>query len=233
MSLDCTIVIPGVDAGVRGNGAPKVSKTGPVRDFLKDSEHYYRAVWMHVRGCGACDPKEVLDGFLENRKTRHFGQTSSLLVAMAEKYQKGFPLRIPNSLVREYVVRAMSSWPTFEKRVPNLSVEEVLRAEALYMDHWRQKVVKVGATHRVNHAFYEAQSYIGWLNDSPERAYLGQVVPEGVKRAASMTRNGALAAGGLDLAVWLVTRHDWKTAIRDPVAGEVMLVLLAEEVLGT
>lgn len=233
MSLDCTIVIPGVDAGVRGNGAPKVSKTGPVRDFLKDSEHYYRAVWRHVRGCGACDPKEVLDGFLENRKTRHFGQTSSLLVAMAEKYQKGFPLRIPNSLVREYVVRAMSSWPTFEKRVPNLSVEEVLRAEALYMDHWRQKVVKVGVRKdfRLHHAFYEAQGYIGWLNDSPEREYLGESVPDSVRRASSMTREGALAAGGLDLAVWLVTRHDWRTALLDPVAGGVMANVLAGHVL--
>lgn len=231
MSLDCVITIPGVDAGARGNGAPKVSKTGPVRDFLKDSEHYYRAVWKHAKSCAVCAPAEILDGFLENRKERHFGQTSSLLVAMAEKYARSFPDRVPKALVREYVVRCMSSWPTFEERVSCLSVKEILRAEELYMESWRERVLKVGVQpdFKIYHAFYEAQGYVGWLNDKERRAT--RVVPPRTRRAAAMSRRTAIYACGWDLAVWLMTRHTWETAILDPVAGGIMANVLAGHVL--
>ncbi len=231
MSIDCEIVVPGFDAGARDDGAPKISKTGPLRDFLRDSDHYYRAVWKHARTCVVCDPAEILDGFLENRKKKHFGQTSSLLVSMAEKYRRKIPDRVPEAVVREYVIRSMSSWPTFADRVSALSVDDILRAESLYLESWRCRVARFGGleSFRIHHAFYEAQGYLGWLNGREDRAV--KVVPGRVREAARLSRNKAVERGGWDLAVWLVTRHDWMTAAKDPVVGGLMANKLAEHVL--
>lgn len=240
MALDCVITIPGTDQGARGNGAPKLTKVGPVHDFLKDSEHYYRAVWKHVKECGTCDPADVLRGFLANRDARQFGQTSTMLVEMAEKYRRHFGERIPEELVREFIIRSATSWETFEDRISRLSPEEIVRAHDLYVEAWRKDVLKSatpraprrkgGRKVRRSWPFARGQGVIGWLNDKSQ-AHLGRVVPLHTRKAAALTREAAMANGGWDLMAWLITRHSWETALADPDVQYVMAVELAEEVM--
>ncbi len=210
---------------------------GPVSSFLKDSEIYYRAIWKHVRACGRCDPAEVLRGFLANRDARHHGKTSTILIEMAEKYKRAMPDRVPDELVREYVIRSATSWDVFEDRVTSLSAEEIVRSHDMYMKAWKAEVLEDGKKPRKNGSrlrrtwpFARGQGSVGWLNDK-ERAHLGFVVPEAVLKAAAMTREQAMKAGGWDLMVWLITRHDRRTALEDPDVRYILAVDMAEEVM--
>lgn len=237
MSVDCEITVPGADAGARGNGAPKQTKVGPVSAFLKDSEHYYRAVFKHVKECGRCDPAEVLRGFLANRDARHRGQTSNLLIRMAEKYKRQFGDRVPDELVREFVVRGATAWESYEERVGSLSPEEVVRSHDMYMAAWKQEVLEEGAKGRRKGSrlkrlwpFHRGQGSIGWLNDK-ERSHLGMEVPAEVLRAAAMSREQAMEAGGWELMVWLVTRHTMETALADPDVRYILSLDIAEDVM--
>lgn len=237
MSMDCEIRIPGANDGTRGNGAPAKTKTGPVSSFLKDSEHYYRAVWKHVKECPRCDPAEILRGFLANRDARQRGQTSTLLVEMAEKYRRHFKDRIPDDLIREFVIRAATSWEAFEDRVATLSSEEIVRAHDMYVSAWRAEILEDGKKPRKNSSrlrrtwpFARGQGTVGWLNDK-ERSHLGSPVPEHVLEAAALTRDAAMEKGGRDLMVWLITRHDRQTAMADPDVRYVLAVDMMEEVM--
>ncbi len=230
--MDCEIRVPAGDGGLRRDAV------GPVSSFLKDSEIYYRAVWKHVKQCRRCDPAEVLRGFLANRDARHRGQTSALLVTMAEKYRRAMPDRVPAELVREFVIRCASSWEAFEDRVDDLSPEEIVRSHDAYMAAWKSEVLesadaarkKRGRGMTRSHPFARGQGSVGWLNDK-ERSHLGRAVPERTRRAAAMTREEAMKAGGRDLMIWLITRHSWKTTLEDPDVRYIFAVDMAEEIM--
>lgn len=235
--MDCEIRVPGVNDGAAGNGAPSRTKVGPVSSFLKDSDHYYRAVWKHVKGCSRCDPAEVLRGFLANRDVRHRGETTTLLIEMAEKYRRAMPDRVPAELVREFVVRGVCSWNAFEDRVGSLSAEEIVRAHDMYLIAWKKEILesvkkeKRGRSRMVRRwPFCRGQGEVGWLNDK-DHSHLGMKVPERTARAAAMSRDEAMAAGGWDLAVWLITRHDRMTAMEDPDVKYVLAFDMMEEVM--
>lgn len=234
MAMDCVISVP---RDLSSNGQKRADVVGPVSSFLKDSEIYYRAVWKHSKSCDKCDPAEILRGFLANRDVRHRGQTTTLLVEMAEKYRRAMPGRVPAELVREYIIRSVTSWNVFEDRVTSLSAEEIVRSHDMYMRAWKEEVLEAAkrpkkGSSRFRRAwpFARGQSSIGWLNDK-EQAHLGFVVPEHVLKAAAMTREEAMKKGGWDLMVWLVTRHNRDTAMADPDVRYVLALDMAEEIM--
>jgi hypothetical protein len=234
MSMNCEIRVP---RGPSSSGQRGADMVGPVSSFLKDSELYYSAVWKHIKVCGRCDPAEILRGFLANRDARHRGQTSTLLVEMAEKYGRAMPDRVPAGLVREFVIRGMTSWDAFADRVTSLSSDEIVRSHDMYVRAWKREILdsakkaKKGSP-RIRRAwpFQRGQGSVGWLNDK-DYAHLGLVVPEHVRKAAALTREEAMAKGGWDLMVWLITRHNRETAMADPDVQYVLAVDLAEDVM--
>ncbi len=226
--------VPGANEGARGNGAPPRTKVGPVSSFLKGSEHYYRAVWKHVKGCARCDPAEILRGFLANRDARQHGQTSAMLIEMAEKYKRHFKDRIPDELVREFVVRGASAWEAYEERIGRLSPEEIVRSHDLYMAAWKADVLECARRRkraRTGWPFERGQASIGWLNEG-ERSRLGRKIPYEVLMASYMTREDAMGTGGWDLMVWLITRHDRYSALGDPDVRHIVALDIAEDVMG-
>lgn len=141
MSLDCEIRVDGRETGKAGNGRPESSVVGPVHRFLRDSDFYYRAVFSHLKRCEKCDPKEALDGYLENRVRKHSGETNRTLVEMAEKYRRHFPDRIPEALVREFILRSMGShWKCFSDRAERLSPSDIERGLKVHLEAWRNSV---------------------------------------------------------------------------------------------
>lgn len=92
----------------------KSGKSGPVAAFLTDSDTYYRAVYDHLKGCPTCDPSVVLRAILERRETvqKFRGATSSGLIDLAMRYRKRWPDKVPEDLVRRFVVRGLS--PAFD-----------------------------------------------------------------------------------------------------------------------
>ncbi len=105
MSLDCTITIP---AG-GSHGSPRTDRTGPLSQFITDNEVHYRAISKHLKECGTCDPREILERFLENRFVRMHGRTSGLLVRMAVAYRKKFADRVPEETLRTFIVRGLGT----------------------------------------------------------------------------------------------------------------------------
>ena len=142
MSLDCVITVDGKDKGLGGNSRPKHSKTKPVSDFLRDSYVYYRAVFKHLKSCGKCDPQEALEGFLKNRAGKQRGLTSGMLVKMAERYRKAFPDRVSEKIVKEFTIRSLNSWSSFELRADGLSEQEIVRAHDIGVEAWKESTRK-------------------------------------------------------------------------------------------
>jgi len=234
--MDCVISIP---RDRSSTGKVRDDMVGPVSSFLRDSETYYRAIWKHARMCDRCDPAEILRGFLAKRDARHRGQTSTILVEMAEKYRRAMPDRVPAELVREFVIRGVTSWDVFAERVTSLSSEEIVRSHDMYMKAWKEEILSAAKKPRTGTSrfkrtwpFARGQSSVGWLNDK-DQAHLGFVVPEAVLKAAAMTRDQAMKAGGWDLMVWLITRHNRDTAMEDPDVRYILAIDMAEEVMET
>ncbi len=142
-SLSCLIEVDGKDRGKRGNGRPEKTLARPVREFLRSSDYYYKAVLNHIRGCGRCDPAEALQGFIDNREERCDGLVSGTLVEMAERYWKLFPGRVPEALIAEFVVRSLDmDVESYLVRARRLSMgeEDVARSVALLEGSWRKSV---------------------------------------------------------------------------------------------
>jgi hypothetical protein len=111
MSLNCQLTIKGCGAGAR-NGKLVHDKTGPVSDFLRDNQYYYRTVQNHLIECKKCDPQEALEGFLQNRNsTKKFGQTSQTLILMALSYEKRFAQYVKEETIDEFVMRGLIEAP--------------------------------------------------------------------------------------------------------------------------
>lgn len=67
--MDCIIEIKGESDKTKRKyrmGQPTKDKEGPVRDFLTNNQYYYRHVYNHVKGCGLCDPDEIVRRYLDH-----------------------------------------------------------------------------------------------------------------------------------------------------------------------
>jgi hypothetical protein len=143
-SLDCEICVEGHDRGKMSHGRPVKSLYRPVREFLRNSDHYYRAVTQHLRKCDICEPAEALLGFLENRKIKNHGMVSNTLMEMAERYQKIFPGRIPDEIIREYTTRSLDNGiDRFLSRINILDEFDIRRAIQILEDKWRSEIKKI------------------------------------------------------------------------------------------
>jgi hypothetical protein len=234
VSLDCVIKVK-----VRNRSRRSFSVSeGPVSRFIRDSEDYYKAVEKHLRECTVCDPEEALRRFLKNREERFDGKMSGLLLEMAKRYKRRFKDRIPDELVQAFKVGYFMNWNDLDL-VEELSVDDVRKAYEGYMSCFRKrarKAVSEGALDRVErYPMYEAQSRIGWRNEDWPRASLENLVPVDVQFYASLSEAEAEEIGGRALAVWLVTRHSWESAIADPDESISALAAarLASEVMGS
>lgn len=107
MGLDCKMTVLGSkNGGSRQHGATEQDRTKTVVDFIVGSEVLYRAVFAHVKDCGKCDPQEVLEAYLSDRKRPKLGGlTSNGLCVLAEKYKKHFPGKVKDETVREFYWR--------------------------------------------------------------------------------------------------------------------------------
>jgi hypothetical protein len=103
---------------VEARGDLRKTKTGPVKDFIRDLTLYYEAVFDHCKSCKNCDPNEILRAFLKNRETPNKrGYTSGVLVKLAVKFLKSVPNTDPK-LVREFLLRTDS----FQTMIVNLKI---------------------------------------------------------------------------------------------------------------
>lgn len=92
----------------RGAQAPKRNKTAPLREFLTDSDYYYRLVFNHVNAScerGWCTPDAVLAVYLRRRMemAKFHGETSSGLCQLALRYEG---IGASPALVRQFFMRA-------------------------------------------------------------------------------------------------------------------------------
>jgi len=103
--VNCVITIEGKKGR---QGWTTNTKTGPVKNFIKDLEAYYRGIYEHCLKCPICDPNEILLAFLKNRDARHNGLTSDLIIKMALKYEQNVK-NVKREIVNDYVARAAST----------------------------------------------------------------------------------------------------------------------------
>jgi len=238
MSLDCIISVT-----PKARGRARKTVNGPVSRFIRDDEDYYQAVLKHLKECRVCDPAEALRGFLKNRRAEKFGgRVSGLLLNMAAKYVKNFRHRGEeiDALYREYLVGHFSSFHDLEE-ARGLTVEEVRRAHSMYMTRHEREVrlaleSEAGPKEKKKraepHPFDEAQSRMGWKDEVWPREALGRIVPVDLQFYASLSEEEAEDLGPYPLAVWLVTRHSWETAIREEsVIAEYARLQLAQNVM--
>lgn len=121
--MDCIITIK----GGAGRGTLVKAKTGPVRDFVRDLDIYYDAVYNHCKTCQVCNPNEILRGFLSNRDTlKKKGKTTNLLVNMALRYERNVPKTDP-VLISEFILRSQDQL-TILKHAKRFSEEQILQA---------------------------------------------------------------------------------------------------------
>ena len=142
MSLSCIITVP---AG-QGNGAPREPMVDNVSRFIKDSDHYYRAVHKHLKSCKDCDPAEALTGYLRNRDgNKQFGRTSGGLVKLAYRYKRDFGDRVPDGVPAEFLERSLASnWPGFmflASKREDIGMPNVMRAIGFEEKAWREEVL--------------------------------------------------------------------------------------------
>jgi len=124
--MDCIITITGYGSSKKKRqGLTAKTKTGPVRDFIKDLESYYRGVYKHCVECDKCDRNEILRGFLANRMVRHEGFTSDLLAKYAFKYSK-LP-GVDQSLVSELIWRTTFPSTFLLDHAQNLTTRQILQ----------------------------------------------------------------------------------------------------------
>lgn len=124
--MDCVITIKGYGSGKRAKqGKTAKDKTGPVRDFIKDLESYYRGVYQHCVECDKCDKNEILRGFLTNRIVRHKGIASDLITKYALKYAK-FP-GVDQDLVNEFLWRCQLPSTLLLNHAHRLTTRQILQ----------------------------------------------------------------------------------------------------------
>jgi hypothetical protein len=59
--------VPG--RGKAGHGHPREDRTGPLEEFLVDNQVFYKHVREHLSQCSLCNPRAVLEIYLERRRT--------------------------------------------------------------------------------------------------------------------------------------------------------------------
>lgn len=126
--MNCVITIAG--NGVGRYGRFKNDKTGPLKQFIVDNVHLYGKVFQHVKDCSICDPVQVLEAYLNRRRTdpKFKGITTDSLVKLALKYEKLFKKKnvvYDVKMVNEFIWR---SWqieyiPVY---APRLSLQEIV-----------------------------------------------------------------------------------------------------------
>lgn len=109
----------------------------PVRDFLRDSEFYYKAVERHLRGCLKCSPGEALEGFLKNREKRQGGSTSQTIIRLALRIKAAHTDRVPDRIVSNFVAGGMiSATEEFHANERWLDDQAWRRAEDVAYTRW-------------------------------------------------------------------------------------------------
>ena len=129
VSLSCIITVPGDGKG--GYGKTKADRTGTVESFLVDNQVLYSAILKHLRKCQVCDPKEVLQKYLDRRlgNPKFKSQISRVLVAHSQKFRNVFKQRelpIPEDLIAEFMWRVGSPYGLTEYE-SKLSPEQIVR----------------------------------------------------------------------------------------------------------
>ena len=127
--MKCIITVPG---GTGGHGVPVKDRTGPLESFLVDNQVFYKHVRQHVEKCQTCDPKAILEVYLDRRRSnpKFKGVASRTLVKNAISYLKVFKKRnlpLPTDLIAEAIGRGMEPG-TLAQHGSLLGVESVARA---------------------------------------------------------------------------------------------------------
>lgn len=106
--MHCQITVTG--DGVGRYGKPKVSRTGPLSEFLVDNSVFYVEVTKHLASCKVCSIDAVLKVYLNRRVTisKFKGETGSSLVKRAlilEKLAKKKGETMTPGLINEIIWR--------------------------------------------------------------------------------------------------------------------------------
>ncbi len=91
--LDCPLTVEGAVPGhMPPHGAIKKTKHGPLADFVKDSDQYYRAVNDHLKSCKKCDPGAVAELLVGRRKDKvHVSRSHLDQLMRLERIAKDHP----------------------------------------------------------------------------------------------------------------------------------------------
>ena len=148
--MNCVVTIEG--NGVGRYGRFKADKTGPLKQFIVDNVFLYGKVFQHVKGCNVCNPVQILEHYLNRRRTdpKFDGVTTDTLVKLALKYEKFFKAKnLPYDvkMVNEFIWR---SWqiehiPVYASR---LSLQEIV-------NHVR--ILKRRSPHQIQGQYFDAQ----------------------------------------------------------------------------
>lgn len=127
--MNCVVTIEG--NGVGRYGRFKIDKTGPLKQFIVDNVFLYGKVFNHVKTCQVCDPVQVLEAYLNRRRSvlKFDGITTGSLVKLALKYEKFFKaknLSYDVRMVNEFIWR---SWDIQHAASysPRLSLQEIVK----------------------------------------------------------------------------------------------------------
>lgn len=94
--FNCIINVRGRDKGLRGYGVNAKSKTGPIYEFIKDSVHYYDAVFNHLLICKICSPEAILRAYMTRHVLRREAGVSQTFHTLAMRYKSRFPSVSPD-----------------------------------------------------------------------------------------------------------------------------------------
>lgn len=101
--MDCLLEIKGYHPDSSGKmGQPKYTRTKTIREWIVDSDYIYRCVYNHVKDCPKCNPREVINSYIDRRDFF----ISAGLLKLAEKYGK---LINDSSVYLEVMSRCSSS----------------------------------------------------------------------------------------------------------------------------
>lgn len=134
--LNCSITIKGDGRGKYGK--LMYDKSGPLRDFLIDNQHFYIEITKHLQTCNVCSIDVVLNEYLRRRvETPKFrGESSNGLVKRAivlERLAKKRGQSLTPGVVNELIWR--NGLYAIEKYGSRLSLREKFMAFTYFPGH--------------------------------------------------------------------------------------------------